>query len=259
MLSFGRSLRGYVDGLKLGSLSPLTNAEKLAEASAQYSEMLGKAQGGDTDAQAGLQGIASTYLDLARTYFAGNEQFSTIFGSVTSSLDALGVSSMSEAQQQLSLGTQSLGELQRLYSITETAYGSLNAQYETAVGELAAAQDALVLQSDSLDQLKDIAGLLSGLPAEIAVRLPAINTESATYLPLAMPVQQGAQGDNAALIAELQALRKEVADLRAENRQDAQMVAGATVASASASASQIADATAKAAYTTTVKQGAVLI
>ena len=74
-----------------------------------------------------------------------------------------------------------------------------------------------------------------------------------------MPVQQGAQGDNAALIAELQALRKEVADLRAENRQDAQMVAGATVASASASASQIADATAKAAYTTPVKQGAVLV
>lgn len=71
---------------------------------------------------------------------------------------------------------------------------------------------------DSLDQLKDIAGLLSGLLAEIAVRLPAINTESATYLPPAMLVPQGAQGDNAALIAELQALRKEVAELRAENR-----------------------------------------
>ena len=61
------------------------------------------------------------------------------------------------------------------------------------------------------------------------------------------------------LVEEVRKLRDEVRMLRNENRDDAQMQAKATVASASASASQIADATAKAAHTNAVKQGAVLV
>ena len=250
LLDFGKSLRSYVDSLKIGTLSPLTNAQKLAEAARQYQDTLGKAQGGDTTAQGNLQGIASSYLDLARTYYAGNEQFAGIFGSVTQALDALGSSSMTEAQQQLAVGTQSLSELQKLYSITETAYSALDGQYESAVAQLAAMQDALVLQTDSLDQLKALGTTMAGLPAEIAVRLPVIDTSAA---------DAKAEKASADLLDELRALRSEVAQLRAESRQDAQMQAGVTAASADASAERIAQASAQAVRANTVQQGATLV
>ena len=250
LLDFGKSLRSYVDSLKIGALSPLTNAEKLAEAARQYQDTLGKAQGGDTAAQGNLQGIASSYLDLARTYYAGNEQFAGIFGSVTQALDALGSRSMTEAQQQLAVGTQSLSELQKLYGITSTAYTALNGQYETAVTQLAKMQDALVLQTDSLEQLKTLATTMAGLPAEIAVRMPVIDTSAAD-----------AKAEKAAsdLLDELRRLREEVAQLRQESRQDAQMQAGVTAASADASAERIAQASAQAVRANTVQQGATLV
>ena len=250
LLDFGKGLRSYVDSLKIGDLSPLTNAQKLAEAARQYQDTLGKAQGGDTTAQGNLQGIASSYLDLARAYYAGNEQFAGIFGSVTQALDALGSSSMTEAQQQLAVGTQSLSELQKLYGITSTAYTALNGQYETAVTQLAKMQDALVLQTDSLEQLKTLATTMAGLPAEIAVRMPVIDTSAAD-----------AKAEKAAsdLLDELRRLREEVAQLRQESRQDAQMQAGVTAASADASAERIAQASAHAVRANTVQQGATLV
>ena len=250
LLDFGKSLRSYVDSLKIGTLSPLTNAQKLAEAARQYQDTLGKAQGGDTTAQGNLQGIASSYLDLARTYYAGNEQFAGIFGSVTQALDALGSRSMTEAQQQLAVGTQSLSELQKLYGITSTAYTALNGQYETAVAQLAKMQDALVLQTDSLEQLKTLATTMAGLPAEIAVRMPVIDTSEA---------DAKAQKAAADLLDELRRLREEVAQLRQESRQDAQMQAGVTAASADASAERIAQASAQAVRANTVQQGATLV
>jgi len=149
----------------------LTNAEKLAEASEQYSKTLSKAIGGDANAQSSLQAISSSYLELARTYYAGNEQFSNIFNSVTSSLDTLGINSMTEAQQQIAIGNQSLSELQKLYGITETAYQALNTQYESSLSQLEAQKNALILQADSLTQLRSIAEILYGLPAEISARI----------------------------------------------------------------------------------------
>lgn len=259
LLDFGRGLRDYVADLKLSDMSPLTNSQKLAEAAAQFNATLAGAEKGDTNAQSQLQGAASAYLDIAQTYFAGNSQYEAIFENVTTSLDLLGANSMSQGQKQMDMSVRTLSELQQLQNVAQLAYAALDSQYEESLKELEAAQTALVLQSDSLDQLKGIVALLAELPAEIAARLPPVNTDVVTADMLPAIMSQQPQPDNSELIAELQALRAEVAQLRAENRQDAQMVAGATVASASASAAQIADATAKAAYATTVKQGATII
>jgi hypothetical protein len=122
LLSFGQGLRDYVNGLKLSDLSPLTNAEKLAEASKQYSETLSKAIGGDANAQSELQAISSSYLELARTYYAGNEQFVDIFNSVTSSLAHLHYIHQSENIQEFHLGKPLLGSLELLVKLSKQEY-----------------------------------------------------------------------------------------------------------------------------------------
>lgn len=256
LLSFGQGLRDYVNGLKLSDLSPLTNAEKLAEASKQYSETLSKAIGGDANAQSELQSISSSYLELARTYYAGNEQFSSIFNSVTSALDTLGINSMTESQQQIAIGNQSLEELQKLYGITETAYEALNTQYENSLSQLIAAQDALVLQASSLEQLVSISNLLTNLPAEIAVRLPTVNTE---LNPLNFSnAGVTSASSNAELLEELKMLRIQVAKLEASNREDARMQADVFVGASQATSDSIASATTKAARAAELKQGATI-
>ena len=256
LLDFGQGLRDYVNGLKLSDLSPLTNAEKLAEASKQYSETLSKAIGGDANAQSNLQAISSSYLELARIYYAGNEQFSDIFNSVTSTLDTLGINSMTEAQQQIAIGNQSLEELQKLYGITETAYEALNTQYENSLSQLIAAQDALVLQASSLEQLVSISNLLTNLPTEIAVRMPIVNTELSSL----NSSSAGATSDssNAELLEELKLLRIQVAKLEASNREDARMQADVFVGASQATADSIAEATTKAARAAELKQGAII-
>ena len=255
LMEFGQGLKSYVDSLKLGAVSPLTNAQKLTEASKQYSETLSKAMSGDTNAQANLQNISSSFLEIARTYYAGNEDFVSIFNSVTSSLESLGINSMSESQQQLAVGNQSLAELQKLYTITESTYSSLNSQYESALSSLALAQDSLVLQAKSFDQLVSISGILSSLPGEISARLPDLDIS----LPnLGTSTQNEDTVDNTALIEEVKALRLEIAKLAAENREDAAKVAAATIMASQANAATITDATTKAARTAEVKQGATI-
>lgn len=89
MLSIGRSLRGFVDGLLVGDLSALTPAQKLAEAQQQYQTTLTQAQAGNADAQQALQGTASTYLQLARE-FSPEAYATAIFPAVTEQIGLLG-------------------------------------------------------------------------------------------------------------------------------------------------------------------------
>ena len=198
LLDFSKNLKSYVDSLKLGATSPLTNAQKLAEASRQYTGTLSKAKAGDVDAQAKIQSISSGYLGLAQAYYAGNETYENIFNSVVSELDALGLSSMSESQQQLAVGNKSLAELQKLYAITESTYSSLSTQYENQLKELSTARDDLLLQENSLSELKGISTILSELPAEIGARI----SKSGNYFSDNPDVAAAYQQDSYGLSAE---------------------------------------------------------
>lgn len=164
-LDFARSLRSYVDGLKLGNLSPLTTGEKLAEAAKQYQDTLAKAQAGDEQAMGALQGISSSYLDLARQYYASSDSYTQIFRSVTGSLDALGVSAKSQAEMQLSVATESLAALNKLQGVLESAYEEAQADYVSQTDLLEQQLTALLGVGDGIARVTDI---LAGLPAEIA-------------------------------------------------------------------------------------------
>ena len=156
---------------------PVDHGEKLSEAAKQYADTLTKAQAGDESAMSALQGISSSYLDLARQYYASSDAYTQIFGNVTGSLDALGLSSQTDAQRQLDVSSQSLDQLRALQGVLEGAYGQAEADY-------AAQRDLLQSQIDYAAQtatgIDAMVQLLAGLPAEIGLRMGAAGKAGGT-------------------------------------------------------------------------------
>ena len=144
--------------------------EKLAEAARQYADTLAKAQHGDATAMGALQGASTSYLDLARQYFASSGDYTKIFNSVTGSLDALGLSSQTEAQQQLSVSSQSLAQLQQLQGILWDAYGQAESEFAVEKDLLQRQVDEMLRTADGIEAVRE---LLGGMPAELATLLNA--------------------------------------------------------------------------------------
>ena len=105
LLDFAKSLKAYVESLKVGDLSALTPAEKMAEAARQYTTTLQKAVTGDQDALSNLQSVADTYLSTAKEY--SPDAYGPIFNSVVSQLENLSAS----------LSSQYTPEVERLNSL----------------------------------------------------------------------------------------------------------------------------------------------
>lgn len=175
LLDFGKSLKTYVDSLKLGNLSPLTTAEKLAEAAKQYQETLTAAKGGDKTAMGALQGASSSYLELAREYYASSSDYTNIFNSVTGALTSLGVSSQSQSEQQLQLSSQSLEELKSLQGVLEKAYAKADADFVAQKTILQEQVNQLLRTASGIEAVRDI---LSNLPAELAGQINAGGVQS---------------------------------------------------------------------------------
>jgi hypothetical protein len=165
LLDFGKSLKAYVDNLKLGQLSPLTTGEKLAEAAKQYKATLEAAQGGDATAMSKLQGASSSYLELARQYYASSNDYTRIFDNVTGALTDLGVASETEAQQQLNVSSKSLQELRKLQAVASEAYQKANTEFEIQKSILQEQVNQLMRTAGGIEAVRDI---LSGMPAELA-------------------------------------------------------------------------------------------
>lgn len=89
-----QNIRNFLDSLKLSDLSPLTPAQKLAEAQSQYQSILARAQGGDVEALGQITQSAQEYLRLAQQFFGGSTgNYGAIFTAVTTALEALTIAS----------------------------------------------------------------------------------------------------------------------------------------------------------------------
>lgn len=86
---FARSIRQFLDGLKAGAQSPLSPADRLAEAQQQYNAQRALAQAGNRDALSGITGYASNLLDAAKAFYASSEGYQNIFATVTRQLENL--------------------------------------------------------------------------------------------------------------------------------------------------------------------------
>jgi hypothetical protein len=84
-----KSLRTLIDNLKLSDISPLTPAERLAEAQRQYASILTAVEGGDFSRAGELDSAAQAYLGEASSYYASSGAYESIFNDVLGSLESL--------------------------------------------------------------------------------------------------------------------------------------------------------------------------
>lgn len=168
LIDLGKQFKSYVEGLKVGSLSPLTMAEKLSEAQKQYEETLTKAQGGDTIAQGALTGKADAYLQLAQTALAGSSGYQAVFNNITASLEALGVSNTTASETRDANLQKQVDELTKLRDFAASTEALANAYY---VDSLKALTEQLNIMNMLYVKMGDLTGLatsFASLPAEIA-------------------------------------------------------------------------------------------
>lgn len=147
--NLAKGLRQYLDSLKLSNLSPLTNAQRLEEAKRQYQDTLQRAQMGDQEAAAQLQGAAQAYLGEARNYYASSPAYTAIFDSVTDSLATL-----ADAME------QAMGPSTAEYQAQDLALSAQQAEIDAQIADL---------QSDAIDELQSLQELLNQLEIENAL------------------------------------------------------------------------------------------
>ena len=260
MVDVGRQLRDYVAGLRIGNLSALTPAEKLALAASAYNTTLGRASAGDATAMSALQGAAGAYLAQARAFDPA--AYTGIFASVTSTLDSFGGNLISEGERQAATATQQLDQLKAIA-------GYIGAQTQTAA-------IANVISEANAAKLAQLNELVAGIQAQAviaqadaAARLPAeqaradaIATEqAAAQAALLQAQQQGRDAlvslptvlndNNLALIAEITRLNERIATLEATVVQVGLAQINTAVSVGAQTATAVADGIATAAHAAT--------
>jgi len=177
---FWQDTLGFVQSLMTGSLSPLTNEQKLAAAQTDYATTYQKAVAGDVEAQGKLQASANTYLDIAKVFYASSQVYSDIFNAVTGGLadaaqNGILASQPGGALDPTVIQQESYDQLLQLRTISANAYDSLSAQLITAQSLLATELAMLEIEAAQLGRADEVKELIASLPAEIALAMPAFN------------------------------------------------------------------------------------
>jgi tape measure domain-containing protein len=89
--AYGRlseTLRGAIDGIRVGDLTSLAPKQRLEEAQNQFQAAFGKARGGDIEAGGALPQLANQVLSLGKGYFASSTDFANLEGSILRDLQA---------------------------------------------------------------------------------------------------------------------------------------------------------------------------
>lgn len=178
LLDFAKKLREYVQDLRLTDLSPMTNAQKLQEASSQYASTLAKANAGDADAMDALQGKAGEYLKLARDFYASSDAYKSIFAAVTSQLEAAAAAAEGQAKP-ATADEQQVAELQKLQDFLNQSTAAANTKYDQISTTLANQLLALQNLEAAYGVQSTVPEILKGLPAEIAAHLIAVGVGGA--------------------------------------------------------------------------------
>ena len=105
--SFAQSLKEFKASLLLGAESPLTPAERYAEAKRQFDDISARAAAGDQTAMGQVQSAAKALLDASRGMFASGGQYTSDFNMVQQILDSL----INGAEGQISIDEQQLASL----------------------------------------------------------------------------------------------------------------------------------------------------
>lgn len=180
----GRRLREYVQGLRSSDLSPLTMAEKVAEAAGHYQRTLSAAQGGDEEALRNLQSVSSTYLDLARQFYASNQAYTDIFNSVTGALDGLGAGLLGQGNSAASIAQSQLSAAEAALAAAEQQILAAEQQIATAQSQLEVARVGNGLTADQISQLKSLQEIVGAIEADADASFKSLSAQLGEELAL---------------------------------------------------------------------------
>ena len=131
--------------LRTGSLSALAPREQLAVSKTDFSSVLAAAQGGDIEALRKLGSSGTQFLTEAQSFYASGGDYASIFGDVTGSLEAVGLS-LADVPTQLSVAQDSLKSMNMVVDNTgamvtdlqtlDTTLGTISASNETTIYDL---------------------------------------------------------------------------------------------------------------------------
>jgi hypothetical protein len=150
MNASAKTIVDFVNGLYVGSSSPLSPQAQLAAAQTTYNAKLALAQGGNADAQSSITGDAQHLLDAARAVYASSTGFQSIFQSVTSQLLSLPavqnttdpvVQSMRDVLTAINIGNAALSVINTTAGGTTSAVNSSNS-IGTLTGQILPAVNA---------------------------------------------------------------------------------------------------------------------
>ena len=202
-----RQLLSAADALRISDLSPALMGEQLNTAQSQFNTLLNAARGGDAEAMRQLQSAGTSYLGLAKDYYAsGSSEYAAIFAQVEQAYRSfagmagssepvvpravLDYQSASNALQQSTINE--LEALQSLLTALDTKAKAEQSAAEAAARAEIAAQQArqLGLQQAAIDELSALQMLLDELAvqadtarqAEMAALLSKLDEQKAALL-----------------------------------------------------------------------------
>ncbi|MBB4146021.1 TIGR02594 family protein [Rhizobium rhizoryzae] len=97
------AIKQFRDAMRISDKSPLSPADKLAEAARQFRDISEKARNGDEDALNDLTQISQTYLDEAKSYYASSSEYYRIWTEVDQTLASVQAATegqLSQAEKQ---------------------------------------------------------------------------------------------------------------------------------------------------------------
>lgn len=178
------SIKKFRESLLLGAQSPLTPAQRYAEAERQFDALLATANGPATTpaeirtrdlALSQLEGAASSFLEASRIYNASSPQYTSDFSKVQGALS----STESSLTAQLSIEEKSLAELESQTSFLEAQIAATNGVNNSvlSVADAIAGLESAVLRAAAL---KPAADAVTGAGAGTAGSTTALQTAAVT-------------------------------------------------------------------------------
>lgn len=197
---FAASLKDFREGLLLGASSTLTPLEKYAKAQEDLAGIYSKAMSGDVDAMGKLQSASQTFLDISKGMYASGAQYASDFSSVMDMLDQ----AQSFSQTKADTATQQLDTLNEQLGVLKNIDTSLSILSGNAPAARGGWRSGITLVGEQGPEFVDF---------QTPGRVYTADQTAGMFTPVS-------SGNNQqVLVAELQALRKEVAQLRKEQQE----------------------------------------
>ncbi|MHB2205074.1 phage tail length tape measure family protein [Methylobacterium sp. CM6257] len=186
--NFSNTIKKFLDSLAAGSNSLLSPQDRLAEAQRQYNEQLALARSGNSDAMGSITTYAQQLLDAGKAFYASSQSFQDIFASVKQTLSALP-------------GQIGLNGFMKQYAAGGWVQGPGTGTSDSIIARVSAGEYVM-----SAEAARRYGPLLEAMNDDRPMATVAA--------PPRPPTASGNQG-NAALLAELRALRARVEALHA--------------------------------------------